>query len=440
MKKSTQFLPPPNLPQMTEYYTISKNDIDVGGGVFVRIRPYENAREGDFINVMWDGISTREILIKDPSVDFPVVFVITSSLELGKHEIFYFVQDKAGNTLSSEIVNLNIIEGMPDVIYAPPVFIDASNGVITQQSIEMNNGTNIMVYPYSNIAINDMVTLFWTGYDENSESVKSYVETMKVTTGNINTGLLYHISIDNFTNLYGGECSAFYQVSNNLSILGISDDARVSISGGIIPTELDMIITTGAAIYDPSAIDVSPFNQGVLKGKPGVAITLSLVGEGAVFEASGTATHTVILDEYGQNTFKIRASRTGGYIVNAYEIEHPNVTISRTTDFGPYEVGNGKINYINNTTGAPADGITPCSFYLKTAASLRDIITVVRVNVSGSAIIDGYGTNKADITLHSDHSAEINIINTRSGEVDVELSLPESSGSINRKEISFINF
>jgi hypothetical protein len=48
-----EYLPAPDLPQMTNDYTISLKDLSVAGGVFVRIYEYDDAARGNYITILW---------------------------------------------------------------------------------------------------------------------------------------------------------------------------------------------------------------------------------------------------------------------------------------------------------------------------------------------------------------------------------------------------
>jgi hypothetical protein len=262
-----------------------------------------------------------------------------------------------------------------------------------------------------------------------------------VTADDFLVGIEYHIPSPHFAALSNGTCSAYYQVKKSTAILGISSSAVASVEAGVTPpADLDMHLTMGAAVYDPDTIKVDPINRGVLKGKPGVSVTLALENIGTSFVETNDTVYQTILSEDGRAYFGVRSTTIGSINVTAYESDHADIMVDKQTIFSPYAAGIGNILFINHTTSAPADGETPCSIYLKTAGSSREEITMVSVTVGGNAIIDGYNSQTAEILLNSDKSAEIDIINTFPEDISVELSLPESSGSINRINMTFIDF
>ncbi|MFP1852154.1 hypothetical protein [Lonsdalea quercina] len=442
MVNAVTALPAPNLPQMTSDNSISLNDLNVAGGVFVRIQQYDDAARGDYITVLWDNLPVKEVIVDDLASDFPIVVVITTGLDVGVHSISYTSRDVAGNTGTSYKVTVEIIDGKPEIKYPAPVFSDAVNSVIYQSSITANAGTYVYVGPYTDIKVNDTVTLYWMGKSASGDITNGGVESQIILASNITAGMTFFIPESKLEVLKDkGILLASYQVRRNGVILGVSEfsEAILDLSGSV--DELSMIISTGAVNTDYNAVHLYPYNQGVVKGQAGSTVVLSAVGN-AVFNESGSSTYQPILNQNGESSFKLRSSVQNNVEVTAEALNNPGVSVRQVVRFGSYTQGNGNIQYLNYSTGAPANGITPCSIYLKTAQSsgLRTEITQVRVSVTGSATIDGYFTNTADILLNSDKSCEIDIINSIAENVDVVLSLPESSGSINRLTVAFKSF
>lgn len=442
MASTVNPLPAPDLPQMTPDYSISLNDLNVAGGVFVLIQEYEDAARGDYISVLWDNEPVKEVIVDDLYSDFPVVVVITGNMDVGAHYINYTATDIAGNTGASTGLNVNIIDGEPEIKYPAPVFTDAVSGVINQSSITASGGTHVQVAPYTGIAANDSVTLFWKGNSVSGDITDGGVESHVILAADISTGATFLIPENKLESLEDkGIVTASYQVRRNRVVLGVSEfsQATLDLNGG--SSDISMVISTGAANTDYDAIHLYPFNQGMVKGPAGATVILSVVGD-AVFDESGSGTYQPVLNESGQSSFKLRSAVQGNADVSAEAASNPGVTVQQLVRFGAYTKGNGNIQYLNYSTGALANGLTPCSVYLKTAQSsgLRAEITQVRVTVSGSALIDGYSGQSADILLNSDKSAEIDIINSVAETVSVELSLPESSGSINRLSLVFKSF
>lgn len=436
-------LPAPDLPQMTSDYSISLNDLNVAGGVFVRVQLYEDAARGDYITVIWDNVPVKEVIVDDLSSDFPIVVVITNNLDVGSHYLRYTSQDVSGNTGVSTGVSVNILDGEPDIIYPSPVFTDAVSGIIDQNSIIVSAGTHVHVAPYAEIKANDTIILFWRGVNALGEVMDSGVDSHVILAADISLGTTFLISEGKLEILKDkGIVTASYQVRRNGVVMGVSTFSKATLDLSGSNNELRMMISTGAANTDYEAIHLYPFNQGEVKGLPGEAVILSSVGE-AVFDESSTDTFQILLNELGESSFRLRSNVQGNVEISAESASNPGVTVQQLVRFGPYIKGNGNIQYLNYSTGAIANGVMPCSVYLKTAQSsgFRAEITMVRVTIlNGSAVIDGYSRQTADIILNSDKSAEIGIVNSVAEIVNIELSLPESSGSINRFSIIFKSF
>lgn len=442
MVDTTDPLPAPDLPQMTPDQTVSLNDLKVSGGLFVRIHQYEDAARGDYIDVSWDENSVKQVLVNNLSSEFPIIVVITDDLGLGEHFVKYKAQDTAGNTGTSIGIVVKIIDGEPEVIYPAPVFTDAVRGVINQVSITTNAGTHVYVAPYAGIMVNDTVLLFWSGMNASGEIKENGVESQLILTADVSTGATFLIPEHKLQSLQDkGTVMANYQIRRSGAVIGLSEFSKADLDLGGDGSNLKIMISTGAANTDYDAIHLYPFNQGVVKGPIGATVILSAVGE-AVFDESGTGTYQSVLNESGEVNFKLRSTTQGNSEISAEAMSSPGVSVSQLVRFGPYVKGNGNINYLNYSTGAPANGITPCSVYLKMAQSsdFRVEITYVRVSVNGTATIDGYSGQSADILLNADKSVEIDIINSVAETVNVELSLPESSGSINRFSLLFRTF
>lgn len=443
MDNITSYLPAPDLPQMTPDNSISLNDLNVAGGVFVRVQLYEDAARGDYITVLWDNVPVKEVIVDSLSSDFPIVVVVANNLDVGAHYIIYTAQDVAGNVGVSTGVNVNIIDGEPEIIYPAPVFTDAVGGIIDQHSIIASAGTHVHVAPYEDINASDTVTLFWRGMSASGEIIDSGVDSHVILAADISIGAMFLIPESKLEILKDkGIVTASYQVRRNGVVMGVSTFSKATLDLNDSSKELSMMISTGAANMDYDAIHLYPFNQGAVTGLPGEAIILSSVG-GAIFDESSTDTYQLLLNELGEGSFKLRSAVQGNMVISAEAASNPGVTVQQLVRFGPYFKGNGNIQYLNYSTGALANGIIPCSVYLKTAQSsgLYAEITMVRVRVlNGSAIIDGYSSQVADIILNSDKSAEIEIVNGVAETVNVELSLPESSGSINRFSLVFKSF
>lgn len=436
-------LPAPDLPQMSTEMTITRKDIQSGGGVFIRVMEYHNAKVGDFLKILWDGVPVKEIIINEIASDFPVITTVTDEINVGLHQVVYQVEDIAKNLNVSQPVNVELLSGGGKDTYPAPVFRNAQNGFIKKSDISKNQGVYIDVRPYSGIQVGDAVILLWRCYNATGKEIESSVENHTVISDDVGKGMAFFILHDKYNMLNDQYISAYYKVKRNNTVLGISKESQVQIKEETHTDGLQLCVSTGAAVTDYEAIHVHPYNQGVVSGPPGTTVVLQMSGK-ALFNETMSTTYETNLNEEGLAYFKAMATKNGLVEISSYKKRNPGDNSGLVSCyFSNYVTGNDKIPYVNYTTRAPANGKTPCSLYIKTA-TLPAMITgqelsVIRVNVSGSAEIVGYpGCRTADIHLHTDKSAEIDIINIVAEEVVVTISLPESSGSVIRRELSFI--
>ncbi|WP_052130869.1 hypothetical protein [Erwinia typographi] len=424
----------PVLPQAYEGNIIYLSDIEIGGGVFVGIPEYSNAMVSDFIKIYWDGKVVDEYYLTELSDVFPIAFCISSEIDVGSHELYYMVTDIANNVSTSDHLTVIISDGDNPGEYPPPEFTDAVDGVIFWKKIKNNNGTYVHITPYDDISLGDTLHVYF------SKGGHVYYKVITVDAGGVSNGINFLLGYD-FISLSGdGELSSYYQVFDaSMSFKGSSDKAVVVIKDDDNnDDEIDITVTKGSSNTDYSAIHVYPFNYGLVKGKAGKDITITTSNE-VLFSPEGISTITGRIDDNGLLYFKLYSSYQGEFDVVAYETNSVNVEVRGWTNFSPYYRGNGNIHAINYSTGAPCDGITPCSIYLK--ATPGNNISLVRVRIlNGSAMIVGYGGQIADILLNDDFSAEVNIVNSSSEVVNIELSLPESSGSVNYIKQVFVSY
>lgn len=304
-------LPPPSVPQNNDG-VVTGNDLAAAGGLYAIVPRYVTAGVGDFINLVFNGISVYQDVVFDIDREPPFPFIITSiNVPNGNNTLFYTVTDTFNQTSQSPTVN----------------------------------------------------------------------------------------------------------------VLVVGNDASP-----VPGNRLKMAVSTNAANYDYAAINVEPFNQGVLVGIPGSAVNVA-VSEPALIYESRAPQHTLYLNEYGQAFFKVYSPRQGTVNITAYEPSRPDDAVHDNLIFGPYRIGNAYIDAINYSTYAPANGRTPNSIYLQTPTQIGGInITQISVAVSGHALIDGYNTQIATLLLNADNSAAIDIINTYVETVTVSLSLPQVGG------------
>ncbi len=310
----------------------------------------------------------------------------------------------------------------------PPLVPQINDGVITGDSINSMNGVLIGIpiyqsaqYNYIRLFINDKIINEF--FIENAADLpKFYTQPPHLLPNGFYT--VYYTATDAYQNSATSAKVTFNVVNHVLPV----------------PQPLDMILTTGAANQDYTAIRVNPRNRGVIFGAPGAAIKVN-VSLPAIIDESGSNSHQIILNQTGQGDFSVYSNDQGLVTVAAYDENNPSENVTRQTSFGAYQVGNDRLKAFNYSTGAPANGRTFNSIYLMALATSNiygNPIDFVRISVSGDTIINGYSGQQADISLNSDQSATINLQSLTPKIVTAELTLPQASGTIQRINTVFV--
>ncbi|TCL05847.1 hypothetical protein EZJ58_4069 [Sodalis ligni] len=301
----------------------------------------------------------------------------------------------------------------------PPILPQAINGQISMAIIQSDGGVVYRIPQYQNSKMYDLVQVFWNGILVGTHTIGNPITDFPI------TGLVAVQLVR------AGVNSINYIVSDSFGNVGYSfpTDVNIAISS------LSMIISTGAANLDFDAIRVNPFNRGVVYGNPGARIRLDIAGL-AYFYETDERFYELIIDGSGQGFFRLWSYEQGGNFVIARD-QVTGETISQPTVFDPFRAGEDKILYVNYTTGAPANNRTYNSIYVKTdtvsnrGTPITQILAQIQ-NSSTASIIGGTnigGPSYSLISLNSDQSATIDIIDSVAEPVTVILSLPQASGS-----------
>jgi hypothetical protein len=193
----------------------------------------------------------------------------------------------------------------------------------------------------------------------------------------------------------GGMIYGKYEV---VSVLQMSPEASARISWADM-AELSMNVTQ----FAPAMTTELPFAYSAVTvfGPPGQKIVLS-VSEPALIRTptSGSDTVYATLDQQGIARFQVYVPALDpGSGISALVFAQPDsadigavAPASDQATFRDYRTaGPGDIIGYACTTGAAADGYTPCSVYIKTRAATS--ITSVLVTLTGNAVIKGYPHN-----------------------------------------------
>jgi hypothetical protein len=201
----------------------------------------------------------------------------------------------------------------------------------------------------------------------------------------------------------GGMIYGQYEV---VSVLPLSPEASARISWKDM-AELSLNVTQ----FAPPMTSELPnaYSAVTLFGPPGQQIVLS-VGDTALIhtQQGGKDTVYATLDEQGLARFQVYvpALAAGSGISSLVYAQPDSADIgviapaSQQATFRDYQAGPGDIVGYAYTTGAAADGMAPCSVYIRTSATTSE--ASVRVTVTGTAVIKGHphNANGTDIPLN----------------------------------------
>lgn len=205
-------------------------------------------------------------------------------------------------------------------------------------------------------------------------------------------------------------------------------------------TGLSAIISSGSPIDDGN-FQIHPKNQLTVYGAPGTRVTVSC-DTPAVFDENNDHVWSFTLTIEGKQTVGLQSPEDGRIGVFVQDDDDPSNSASVDTTFGAYKVGEGDIKAFAVTTGAPADGLVPCSLYIMTSEESRNTsrmpITKIHVSVDNGATLVGYEGSAADILLNDDFTVEVDVVNMTAGKVTATVTLPEESGPVIYPKMMFM--
>lgn len=224
-------LPSPSLPQMSDDGYINEVELLSSGGVDVMVNRYNNAAVGDYLCLFWDGEAISTLWLTENNIDTAFPWQVTVPEELvpdGSHSVWYTSTDTYQNIAASGITTA-IVDRSHTGSLPPPVFIDAVDGIITYSSVVLNNGTYVEI-PGDALAVDDVITLYWVGFDESGVTVPASVTSMThtVTSADLQ-GFNILIAPSYITPVGEGSAQAWYSVTSPSGSVQNSDSASVNI-------------------------------------------------------------------------------------------------------------------------------------------------------------------------------------------------------------------
>jgi hypothetical protein len=432
---------------------------DITDGVWVTIS-YEDMNIGDELKSRLRGFDVNNQTVADAEEEYN--FTITNSEVVAESVVFNFSKAVPELVISgslncdyevvrNSVTNISEVASVKLEIEEPPLlpapeFTDAINGILLTSLVVENNGTPLTV-KYETIEAGDNLKIVIVGYDKDNQIVpeSAYIKEMEVTLEESSSGVI-NITIPKYNILSvedDGRIQAEYVVLPVGETSEISSlKSEVTMKDDYIPEDgLAVILTVDAPPTDINTIDQTPFNRGLIFGRPGEHVSVTCAPEVTINE-SGSNTYELNLNEEGEGEFKLSVEEDGAFAVTIYDVASPGDLVQAVAIFKNYKQGSGDFLAYASTSGAYINNKMPCSIYVVTQPTNRQRadITKVRVTIQNSltASIVGYpGETSADILLKDDHSAEIDIVNSVAESVSLLLTLPESSGSSVNIEMTF---
>ncbi|MFA3763132.1 hypothetical protein [Yersinia sp. 2466 StPb PI] len=317
----------------------------------------------------------------------------------------------------------------------PPIFPQAGTipNIIPILSVSVNGGVRIRIPIRQGEGPGDEVNLWWNGVnfayqvlgdDYEFNPVEFLVDQRYVTIGNYEV----YYTIDDFRNP-----------------TSFSEIVTLQITpGSTIPSDqLQMVVTRNASNHDLAAINVKPFNRGVVTGQPGQKIFISTTSPGLIaIGDSGRNYVEMSIGDNGQADFSVFSEEQGPFSVSAYDYFNNANNITLFTFTGPYRIGSGDIKSVNYSIGAPANNRTVNSIYLKTQAfgsGTGTPLTLVHAQITSTfARFNGTTLREMTFPLNTDNSATIDLVSPVSELTTVVLTLPQQTGTTKSIVTNFV--
>ncbi|WP_336222363.1 hypothetical protein [Citrobacter amalonaticus] len=411
----------------------------VGGGVVVYWQGYDAS--GIAIPATTWQSSVHSLTQNDLTAGFSVRVPadVISPVGIGFAQAWYAVSSPALPGVSG-MASVRVDARHCTQLPAPVFPAAAGDNTITGEEITADNGTELNV-AYPGMVAGDIVTAFWTGYQNSPDNPvpgATWTQTRTLSATEEQSQLaIFHIPAGNITPVGTGYGEGSYNVKyNNQGGTASSAPTQVQLKQSS-SSGLQMSCTTGAPVFNPTVM-VRPLNTVTLSGPAGVDVELSLAtGSDAWFDPDGLQTRVIRLDSTGRGYAEVYAFTTGNVLVSAYVVTNPALSASASMTFTDWLPGNSDLQFYGITSGAVADGKTPCSVWLMTASSTQ--ASQARLTLtSGNAVITQSGTQVAYINISASHAGGFDVTDLTAENVNFTLSLPDVSGAYVTQSLSFV--
>lgn len=210
-------LPPPQFPQMTDDGVINHDELDSQGGVRFKILEYIDPAVGDYITFYFDATQYFYLYLAEEPVSqyFPWSDVIPSNkVPDGQYEAKYQILDNARNLSTSQVATVFVDRDQQGTL-TPPIFPEAlDDNTIDDAEAFSDGGTAVYVPVYSDMAVDDSVIVYWTGFNEQGAQIPRSATTVSyvVVERDLTYGLYVTIPTPYITAIGTGTAKAWYTV------------------------------------------------------------------------------------------------------------------------------------------------------------------------------------------------------------------------------------
>jgi len=317
----------------------------------------------------------------------------------GDYETFYIAENLAENQTPSAVQKVRVVNS-PSIDFPAPRFPHAvydstiKHNTLYFKTLRQDHGTPIEAV-YATMKAGDVVTFklrATTNSDNEVPAASHPLDPVVVSDDDIKNGhVLVRAPLAPF--LAAGNRGTVYARYRVDGMSADSPESQVSLSWSDIDT-LALNITQRAPEW---TAPLQARNVVTIFGRPGLQFTLAVDGSAKIVTnrqpPAGESAVDGTLDDQGLASYRIiqPAVGAGGLatLVAVVASDNPEVEpASDTALFDEWLPGSSDLEAYGFSTGAPADGHTPCMVYLRYAPDTA--ATSVGVRVSGSATIVGH--------------------------------------------------
>lgn len=207
-------------------YTLDYYDIEFG--VQAEIPLYSGIEEGQMVTFYWGDVDNTSFIITES--EHPP-FIIDVSHEMspdclkdGTYNVYYIVADQAGNTTQSSSLVITVTNSGSTVPTLPAPTVAEADPYINIK--DASDGVDAVV-AYPAMVAGDVVTFYWTGYDQSQRQISGAESTAEYTIVDGDTSVTFTVEMASFYpngKGYEGYAETYYTVTTaGQSALKLSD-------------------------------------------------------------------------------------------------------------------------------------------------------------------------------------------------------------------------